>query len=215
MFDGIDYVSHDGCTYAGYKEVIEVFGITMTPDHKLWINDEWVEGHHVNTSAEGRREAEFRWDDCGRSCSRRTIVAVPEEHSTEEREASGSKKEHVYDLVNCGPRHRFLVKNSDGEMFIAKNSMGHGVDGLQENGNILVWFGLSWSLELYEQMNGRINRQGQSRPVSIIRILCSDSVDLAVADALERKTDDQEGLKAALQRYRSGITTNDLEVNFY
>lgn len=94
-------------------------------------------------------------------------------------------------------------------------SMGHGIDGLQENGYILVWFGLNWSLELYEQMNGRINRQGQSHPVSIIRILCRDTVDLAVADALERKTDDQEGLKSALQRYRSGITDNDLTVNFF
>jgi len=94
-------------------------------------------------------------------------------------------------------------------------SMGHGIDGLQEAGNIIVWFGLNWSLELYEQMNGRIDRQGQNRPVSIIRILCRDTIDLAVVDAIERKTNDQEGLKAALQRYRDGITTNDLEVNFF
>lgn len=94
-------------------------------------------------------------------------------------------------------------------------SMGHGVDGLQDSGSILVWFGLNWSLELYEQMCGRLNRQGQKQTVSIIRILCNDSVDLAVADAIERKSDDQEGLKAALQRYRDGVTTNDLEVNFY
>lgn len=94
-------------------------------------------------------------------------------------------------------------------------SMGHGVDGLQDTGSILVWFGLNWSLELYEQMCGRLDRQGQTRPVSIIRILCNDTVDLAVADAIERKTDDQEGLKRAMQRYRDGITTNDLEVNFF
>ena len=94
-------------------------------------------------------------------------------------------------------------------------SMGHGVDGLQDSGSILVWFGLNWSLELYEQMCGRLDRQGQKHSVSIIRILCNDSVDLAVADALSRKTDDQEGLKAALQRYRDGVTTNDLEVNFF
>jgi SNF2 family DNA or RNA helicase len=56
---------------------------------------------------------------------------------------------------------------------------------------------------LYEQLNARIDRQGQKKAVSIIRILCRDSVDLAVADALERKTDDQEGLKAAIQRYRA------------
>lgn len=81
-------------------------------------------------------------------------------------------------------------------------SMGHGIDGLQDSGNIIVWFGLTWSLELYEQMNGRLNRQGQKRPVSILRILCANTVDLAVADTLERKNDTQEGLKAALDRYR-------------
>jgi len=94
-------------------------------------------------------------------------------------------------------------------------SMGHGIDGLQENGSILVWFGVNWSLELWEQMNGRLDRQGQTQVVSIIRILCRDTIDLAVADAIERKSDDQEGLKAAMQRYRQGYTTNDLEVNFF
>jgi SNF2 family DNA or RNA helicase len=94
-------------------------------------------------------------------------------------------------------------------------SMSHGIDGLQVSGYIMVWFGLNWSLELYDQMNARIDRQGQTHPVSIIRILCRDTIDLAVADALERKTDSQEGLKSALQRYKQGITTNDLEVNFF
>ena len=94
-------------------------------------------------------------------------------------------------------------------------SMGHGIDGLQNAGSILVWFGINWSLELYEQMCGRLDRQGQKHPVSIIRILCNDTADLAVADAIERKTDDQEGLKRALQRYRDGYTTNQLDVNFF
>lgn len=94
-------------------------------------------------------------------------------------------------------------------------SIGHGVDGLQDSGHILVWFGLNWSLELYEQMCGRLDRQGQIWIVSIIRILCNNTVDLAVADALSRKTDDQEGLKNALQRYRDGVTTNELETNFF
>lgn len=94
-------------------------------------------------------------------------------------------------------------------------SSGHGIDGLQDNGHILVWFGINWSLELYLQMCGRLDRQGQKNSVSIIRILCRDTVDLAVADAIERKNDDQEGLKSAMDRYRKGITTNELEVNFY
>jgi len=94
--------------------------------------------------------------------------------------------------------------------------IGHGLDGLQDSGSIVVWFGMNWSLELYEQLTWRIYRNGSnSSSVSIIRILCNDTVDLAVADANERKVDDQDGLKAALNRYRKGYTTNDLEVNFY
>jgi len=83
-------------------------------------------------------------------------------------------------------------------------SMGHGVDGLQESGSIVVWFGLNWSLELYDQMNRRIDRNGQKNTVKRIRILCNDTVDLAVADSLLRKHDDQTGLKESIQRYRDG-----------
>lgn len=85
-------------------------------------------------------------------------------------------------------------------------SIGHGLDGLQDSGSIVVWFGVNWSLELYDQMNGRIDRQGQTKPVSIIHILCEDSVDLAVIDSITRKDDTQEGLKTSLQRYREGRT---------
>jgi SNF2 family DNA or RNA helicase len=119
--------------------------------------------------------------------------------------------------VKSADTERIINKWNNGEIKLMIGhpaSMGHGVDGLQESGSILVWFGLNWSLELYDQMCARLNRQGQTRPVSIIRILCADTIDLAVADAIERKTDDQEGLKRALQRYRDGITTNDLTVNF-
>lgn len=94
-------------------------------------------------------------------------------------------------------------------------SMGHGVDGLQQAGSIVAWFGIPWSLDDYEQFIARIARQRQTRVVSVIRILCKDSIDLAVVDAQDRKAGDQEGLKAAIQRYRDGITTNDITVNFF
>ena len=92
--------------------------------------------------------------------------------------------------------------------------MGHGIDGLQHSGSILVWFGVNWSLELYVQMCGRIDRQGQRRPVSIIRILCRDTIDLAVADAINRKHDDQEGLKRSIERYRRGQIAPDATPSF-
>ncbi|MGB0467741.1 MAG: SNF2-related protein [Pontibacterium sp.] len=94
-------------------------------------------------------------------------------------------------------------------------SIGHGIDGLQTSGHIIVWFGLNWSLELYEQLNARIDRQGQTEPVQLIRILGNDTVDLAVAQKLMQKADDQEGLKHALQCYRDGLITNDLKINFW
>lgn len=83
-------------------------------------------------------------------------------------------------------------------------SMGHGVNGLQKSGSIVVWFGLNWSLELYLQMNGRIDRQGQTQIVTIHRILCKHTLDMAVADALDMKNDTQEGLKHSIDKYKNG-----------
>ncbi len=80
--------------------------------------------------------------------------------------------------------------------------MGEGIDGLQDSGCIVVWFGINWSLRLYLQMNGRIHRQGQNKAVSIIRILCRDTLDEAVAESIREKNTAQQGLKDAISRYR-------------
>lgn len=93
-------------------------------------------------------------------------------------------------------------------------SMGHGIDELQNSGHILVWFGVPWSLELYMQMNSRLNRQGQTKVTVIHHILCNDTIDIMVLDGLRRKDDTEQGLKSAMKRYRDGITTNDLELTF-
>lgn len=90
-------------------------------------------------------------------------------------------------------------------------SMGHGIDGLQDSGSIVVWFGPNWSYELYTQLCARIDRQGQTRPVSIIRILAEDTVDLVAIDSLVRKRDDEEGLKDSLRRYRNRGSTSSSE----
>lgn len=87
-------------------------------------------------------------------------------------------------------------------MFISHNSMGHGVDGLQDAGHTLVWFGLNWSLDLYEQFNARLRRQGQGVPVICHRILARDTLDMAQAEALGDKALTQNSLRAAIKRYR-------------
>lgn len=81
-------------------------------------------------------------------------------------------------------------------------SMGHGVDGLQKMGHTLVWFGLNWSLDLYEQFNARLRRQGQGVPVVCHRILTIDTLDQAQALALDEKADTQASLRKAVKEYR-------------
>lgn len=81
-------------------------------------------------------------------------------------------------------------------------SMGHGIDGLQEKGSIVVWYGLNWSLELYEQMNARILRSGQTKPVSVIRIICKNTIEEVVSKVLELKVKDQEQLKSIFNDYK-------------
>lgn len=81
-------------------------------------------------------------------------------------------------------------------------SMGHGIDGLQNNGHILVWYGLNWSLDLYEQFNARVRRQGQGVPVICHRIMCQATLDQAQAMALDEKATTQAGLRNAVKQYR-------------
>lgn len=84
-------------------------------------------------------------------------------------------------------------------------SMGHGIDGLQDRGNILVWFGLGWSLELYLQFNGRLRRQNAvSDSVRCYRILVPDTLDMAVRDAIEGKAQTEEDLKRHIHAYQRG-----------
>ena len=72
-------------------------------------------------------------------------------------------------------------------------SCGHGLN-LQEGGHIIVWFGPTWSLELYQQANARLNRQGQEKPVMIYHLLAKDTAETRVMTALKNKSTTQEAL---------------------
>ena len=77
-------------------------------------------------------------------------------------------------------------------------SAGHGLN-LQQGGHIILWFGLPWSLELYQQANARLHRQGQQKPVYIYHILTKDTHDEDVLRALKNKNMTQEELLKALK----------------
>lgn len=72
-------------------------------------------------------------------------------------------------------------------------SCGHGLN-LQQGGHIIVWFGPTWSLELYQQANARLNRQGQDKPVRIYHLIASGTVDERVMEAIQNKSTTQEAL---------------------
>ena len=77
-------------------------------------------------------------------------------------------------------------------------SAGHGLN-IQSGGHILIWFGLTWSLELYQQTNARLWRQGQQNTVTIHHIVTKDTVDEDVLKALASKDVTQEKLIAAVK----------------
>lgn len=75
---------------------------------------------------------------------------------------------------------------------------GHGLN-LQYGGCILVWYGLTWSLELYQQTNKRLHRQGQRDTVVIHHIVADGTIDELVLAALHRKDKTQAALIAAVK----------------
>ena len=84
-------------------------------------------------------------------------------------------------------------------------SAGHGLN-LQSGGSTIIWFSLTWSLELYQQTNARLWRQGQNETVVIHHIITKGTIDEDVMKALKRKEKTQDDLidavKANLSRRR-------------
>ena len=76
-------------------------------------------------------------------------------------------------------------------------STAYGLN-LQDGGNHIIWFGLNWSLELYQQANKRLHRQGQKNRVFVHNLVVQGSMDEDVLDALQGKSTTQESLLRAL-----------------
>lgn len=77
-------------------------------------------------------------------------------------------------------------------------SCAYGLN-LQTGGNHVIWFGLNWSLELYQQANKRLHRQGQTEKVIIHHLVVQGGVDEDVITALQDKGDTQDALMRALK----------------
>lgn len=77
-------------------------------------------------------------------------------------------------------------------------SAGHGLN-LQSGGSTLVWFSLTWSLELYQQTNARLYRQGQKDTVVIHHLITKNTIDEDIMKSLKRKDKTQESLMKAVK----------------
>lgn len=94
-----------------------------------------------------------------------------------------------------------IDKWNSGEMPVAlihPASAGHGLN-LQQGGSTIVWFGLTWSLELYQQLNARLYRQGQKDTVVIHHIITKNTIDENVIKAIEKKDLSQNALIEAVK----------------
>ena len=84
-------------------------------------------------------------------------------------------------------------------------SAGHGLN-MQKGGNRIIWYGTTWSLELYQQFNARLWRQGQKNSVFVHHIITRGTIDERVIGALTGKADTQNGLmdmvKELIKKYR-------------
>lgn len=81
-------------------------------------------------------------------------------------------------------------------------SGGHGVDGLQVGGNVAVWFGLPFSLDLYEQAVARLHRPGQKNHVVVHHLVAINTIDERIMRVLETKGDMQQALIDAVKEVR-------------
>lgn len=89
--------------------------------------------------------------------------------------------------------------NGEIDMLLAHPaSAGHGLN-LQAGGAMIVWFSMCWSLELYEQLNGRLHRQGQTKPVRVVHIVAEGTIDERVLSVLADKNATQKTLIEAVK----------------
>lgn len=117
-------------------------------------------------------------------------------------------------IVSRFPQARELKTSADIEAWnrgeialglIHPASAGHGLN-LQSGGHLLVWFSLTWSLELYQQTNARLYRQGQTEPVTITNLVAEGTLDETVLKALDAKDATQAALIDAVA---AEITTTE------
>jgi hypothetical protein len=98
----------------------------------------------------------------------------------------------------------FLAKWNAGEipcLVVDPRTLSHGLN-MQQGGRHVLWFSVSWSSEIYDQLIGRLARHGQTGQVHVYRILCPGTIDDAVVEALRQKEVGQRSMMATLRNFK-------------
>ena len=81
-------------------------------------------------------------------------------------------------------------------------SIGHGLN-LQSGGNCICWFSQTWSREMYDQMNARLARKGQTKNTVIYRLICEKTIDESIVETLRTRGEEQSALLTTLRNMRT------------
>lgn len=129
VWDGVDFVRHRGCAFKGKQLTRATYGVEMTPDHKVLTTKGWKNASSC---------AGFDRADCG--------LPGGTNPATAPQVADAPRTRPVYDLIDCGPRHRFVVRGSDGRALIvhnccqavARDVMAHNMPAIDARGYSIV-----------------------------------------------------------------------------
>lgn len=128
LWDGQDWRPHGGVVFRGYKEVVNRDGIFMTPDHLIWSGNVWVPAEYYG--------ADYTLDDALAAGKKALLTDCP---SCELQLPQYTWKAPVYDIMNCGPNNRFLIKTDSGALLV--HNCGYGTSA-QKFSDTLIRQGL-------------------------------------------------------------------------
>lgn len=164
-----------------------------------------VYDENKNTQSIHERKLDALEDLIEASNGKPVLVAYWFKHDLERITARLNKSGVVYDMIDTVDTIRKWNEGLIEVGLIHPASAGHGLN-LQQGGSTLVWFGLTWSLELYQQTNARLWRQGQQADTVVIHhIITKDTVDESIMNALQRKEKTQDALIEAVKAQIGGV----------
>lgn len=118
VWDGVAWVIQGGAIHQGVGRVLSAFGVSMTPDHKVLTEAGWVRADESERYSRAACEFPDSKDGIGRYPTALSHFAGSDGSDAD---IQAGCYADVYDLLNCGPRHRFVVQSADGQMLIVHN----------------------------------------------------------------------------------------------